>query len=419
MVHVSRILLHSHTFSPDAVSTGYIMTDLARQLHKFGHDITVLTTTPHYNLEPAALARQPLRRSMMGLVYRSEIDGVHVWHVKVPMKGKRLYSRVFDILWFHLLSLVLGWTAVGPFDIVITPSPPITIGVVGWLIAARRHAPAVYNVQEIYPDFAVNQGLIRSPLIIGILSRIERLVYDRSAAVVTISEWFSRIIRPRGLTGGKLRTIPNSVDTDLFHPLPRGNAFAREHGLIDDFIVLYGGNIGPGQDWESVLYAAESLRDLPIQFVVVGGGAKASWLEEECSRRQLKNVRLLGYQSRSLMPLVNASADLCIIPMKAGTTRDGFPSKIYTIMASGKSVLVQADEDSELAWLVRHTLAGRVVRPGDPGAYAAAVRTAYEERSLLPGEGMRGREYVQTKYSVHAVGQAYDALVRELTDRRH
>lgn len=400
------------------MSTGYIMTDLARQLRRVGHDVTVLTTTPHYNLESAALARQPLRRRWMGLVYQSEIDGVRVWHVKVPMKGRRLYSRVFDILWFHLLSLVLGWTAVGPFDIVITPSPPITIGVVGWLIAARRRAPAVYNVQEIYPDYAVNQGLIRNPLIISVLSRIERLVYNRSAAVVTISEWFSRIIRPRVLTGGKLRTIPNSVDTDLFRPLPRDNAFAREHGLLDDFVVLYGGNIGPGQDWESVLHAAEALCDLPLQFVIVGGGARASWLAKECSRRQLKNVRLLGYQSRSLMPQVNASADLCIIPMKAGTTRDGFPSKIYTIMASGKSVLVQADEDSELEWLVHHTRAGRVIRPGDPGAYAAAVRQAYEERSRLSEEGLRGREYVQTKYSVQAVGQAYDALVRELTDGR-
>ena len=391
------------------------MTDLARQLHRMGHEVTVLTTTPHYNLDEVALKRQPLRRRFLGLVYQSEIDGVRVWHIKVPMKGKRLYSRVFDILYFHFMSLLLGWTAIGRFDIVIAPSPPITIGIVGWLLGVRYGAPAVYNVQEIYPDFAVNQGLIRNPLIIGILRRIERLVYNRSAAVVTISEWFSRIIGPRGLSGGKLRMIPNSVDTALFCPHPRDNAFAREHGLINDFVVLYGGNIGPGQDWESFLYAAETLGHLPVLFVVVGGGARAAWLAEECSRRNLKNVRLLGYQSRSLMPLVNASCDLCTIPMKAGTTRDGFPSKIYTIMASGKSVLVQADEDSELAWVVRHTRSGRVTVPGDGAAYAAGVRTALEERAHLVEEGARGREYVLTKYSTEAVGQAYDALVRELT----
>ncbi len=194
---MARILLHSHTFAPDAVSTGYIMTDLARQLHRIGHEVKVLTTTPHYNLDPIALERQPLRRRFMGLVCQSEIEGIHVWHVKVPMKGKRLYSRIFDIIYFHIVSLLLGWTAVGPFDIVITPSPPITIGVVGWLLALRRRVPAVYNVQEIYPDFAVNQGLVKNPAIIGILSWIERLVYNRSAAVVTISEWFSRIIGPR------------------------------------------------------------------------------------------------------------------------------------------------------------------------------------------------------------------------------
>ncbi len=164
-----------------------------------------------------------------------------------------------------------------------------------------------------------------------------------------------------------------------------------------------------------MLGAAESLCDLPVLFVVVGGGSRAAWLAEECARRSLRNVRLLGYVSRSLMPLVNASSDLCTIPMKSGTTRDGFPSKIYTIMASGKSALVQADEDSELAWLVRHTRAGRVTTPGDREAYTAAVRTALKERAELAEEGVRGREYVLAKYSVQAVGEAYDVLVRELT----
>ena len=362
---MARVLLHSLTFAPDAVSTGYLMTDLARQLQRMGNVVTVLTTTPHYNLDPLAVARQPLRKRFFGLVFQSEIEGIHVWHVKIPMKGQRVFTRVIDYIHFHLMALLLGATTVGAYDIVIAPSPPLTIGVVGWLLGLMRRVPYIYNVQELYPDFAVNQGLVSNPLFIRLLRWLERFVYDRSAMVVTISDWFSRIIRTRGVPEARLRMIPNSVDTSLFRPLPRENEFARQHGLVDGFVVLYGGNIGLSQDWESFMRAAEELARLPIQFVVVGGGVRGAWLEQECAARKLANVRLLGYQPRSLMPLVNASSDLCTIPMKASTTTDTFPSKIYTLMASAKPVLVQADEDSELNWLVRTVGFGRVAPPDD------------------------------------------------------
>jgi len=414
---VACILLHTHTFSPDGVSTGYVMTDLARQLIRRGHAVKVLTTTPHYNTDPSALARQPLHRFLLGLVYRSEIDGISVWHIKVPMKGTRIYSRVFDFVYYHLMSFLVGWLAVGSFDIVIAPSPPLTMGVMGWLLSLRHGVPSVYNVQEIYPDFAVHQGLITNTLLIRILQVIERFVYRRNNAVVTISQWFSDIIRSRGIPEGKLYVIPNSVDTELYRPLPRDNEFAREYQLLDSFVVMYGGNVSINLDWLTVLRAAEDLTALPIQFVVVGGGGRMDWLAAEVSGRKLMNVKLIGYQSRDLMPLINASSDLCTIPMKRNTTKDGFPSKIYTIMASGKSVLVEADEDSELRWLVQHVRCGRVVGPEEPAVYTAAIRQAFGERQLLQEEGMRGREYVLTRYSTQEVGRSFDKLIHVLTSR--
>ncbi len=415
---MARVLLHSLTFSPDAVSTGYLMTDLARQLQRMGNDVTVLTSTPHYNLEPQALARQLLRRRLLGLLYRSELEGIQVWHIKIPMKGERVFTRVIDYIYFHLMALILGMAAIGPYDIVITPSPPLTIGLVGWLLGLRRGVPFIYNVQELYPDFAVNQGLITNSLIIRVLRWLELFVYRHSAKVVTISDWFSRIIRERGVSDSLIRMIPNSVDTNLFRPFPRDNEFARQNGLANDFVVLYGGNIGLSQDWESFLEAARELAHLPIQFVVVGGGARNAWLEQEVADRKLANVRLLGYQPRTLMPLINASSDLCTIPMKATTTTDTFPSKIYTIMACAKPVLVQADEDSELNWLVRTVGFGRVAPPDDSRAYTDAVRCAFEERTRLAEEGRRGHAYVLKEYSIEGVGRKYDALIRELTGRQ-
>jgi colanic acid biosynthesis glycosyl transferase WcaI len=409
---VARVLLHSLVFAPDGVSTAYLMTDLARGLQRLGHEVTVLTTTPHYNLDPSAVARQPMVADS-GLL-RSSCDGITVWHVPMPMKGQRVGARMFDYLRFHLRTLAASRRVLGAYDVVLAPSPPLTIGAVAWVLARRRGAKSVYNVQEIYPDFAVNNGLIRNRAFIAALRLLERFVYARSAAVVPISEWFGRTIAPRGDAAHKLRVIPNFVDTELYRPGPRDNDFAVEHGLTDDFVVLYGGNIGLSQDWDSWLYAAEALAHLPIRFVAVGDGVRGEWLRAQVARRRLANALVLGYQPRELMPMINAASDVGTIPMKATTTRDTFPSKIYTILACAKPAVVSADADSELAWVIEQAGCGRVVPPERPEAYAQALLQAYLGREGLLAEGERGRAFVEREYSKEAVARKYDALVREL-----
>lgn len=411
---MARVLLHSLVFSPEANSTSYLMTDLARQLERLGHSVTVLTTTPHNNLEPGATARQPMRTVWPGLLYRSTLGGIQVWHVKLPLKGNRVLRRMLDYVRFHVVALFAGLTRIGKYDIVLAPSPPLTIGLVGWALSVWRRTPVIYNVQEIYPDFAINQGLIRNRVFIRVLKWVEKLVYAGADRVVPISAWFSRIIQARGVPDEKLVVIPNFVDTELYRPLPRHNAFSRQHNLDDEFVVLYAGNIGLSQDWESLLSAAAAHSELPIQYVIVGDGARRPWLEEEVARRRLENVKLLGYQPRELMPEINASCDLCTIPMKAFTTTDTFPSKIYSILASGRPVVVSADRDSELEWVIRQARCGRVVRPDDAAAYAETVLRAFHERDTLHAEGERGRKFVEKEYSKEAIGRRYDKLIRDL-----
>jgi colanic acid biosynthesis glycosyl transferase WcaI len=411
---VARILLHTLVFAPDGVSTSYLMTDLALGLKRLGHEVVVLTTTPHYNVTEAALARHPIRRVWPGLLHRSELHGLTVWHVQMPFKGERVGGRILDYLRFHGIALLAGVLVCGPADVVITPSPPLTIGVVGWLLARWRRARCVYNVQEIYPDFAINQGIVTSARAIAAMRWLEGFVYRRSDRIVVISEWFRRTLATRAVPASKLSVIPNFVDTELYRPLPRDNAFSREHGLGGSFVVLYGGNVGLSQDWESVMATAAAVTDLPIVFVVVGDGARSRWLAEEIERRGLPNVRLLGYHPRERMPEINAASDLGTIPMKATTTSDTFPSKVYTILACARPVLVSADADSELAWVITESGCGMVVPPDDPGAYAAAVRAAYEGRAALAEAGSRGRAFVEARYSKEAIARQYDEVVRAL-----
>jgi colanic acid biosynthesis glycosyl transferase WcaI len=394
------------------------MADLAVELQKLGHSVTVVSTTPHYNLDQAAMARQPLHKRWGGLVFYSDFHGIPVWHVKLPLKRQRVWARAIDYLRFHALSVLLCLKTVGPQDVVIATSPPLTIGIMSWLLATRWGAASVYKVAEVYPDLAMRQGLIRSPLLIGIMRWMEQFVYRRNSMIVPIAESFKRLISERGVPASKLRMIPDCVDTELYRPLPRQNAFSEEYDLLVGFVVLYGGNIGLVQDWASVLAAAEALKDLAVKFVVVGDGARREWLAGEVKRRGLLNFQMIGYQPKELMAQINASCDLGLIPMTRTGAQDGFPSKVYTIMACAKPVLATAEDGSDMAAIIRAAGCGRVVAPDQPQAFTEAVRVAFRDREKLPGEGLRGRRFVEKDYSKEAIARKYDLMIKELVRAR-
>ncbi|HSJ30956.1 MAG TPA: glycosyltransferase family 4 protein [Longimicrobiales bacterium] len=410
-----KILLLTLVFSPDGVSTAALMTELATELQRMGHQVTVVTTTPHYNHDAEARGRQPLARAWGGLLYRSEVNGIRVLHARMAQKGSRVLKRVLDYARFHLVGTVAALIEGGKYDVVLAPTPPLTIGPHARLLARARGARFVYNVQEVYPDVALRLGVLRPGRLASALERIETATYRHADAVVVISEWFRRRLLEKGVPRQKLHVIPNFVDTQFVQPGPSANPFARAHGLEDSFVVLYSGNLGLTQDFESVLAAADQLAELAdVRFVIVGDGARRTWLERQLASGRRNNVLLLPYQPGSAIPDIYATADLGIIPLKRAVARDTFPSKVYTIMASGRPVLASAEQDTELAWLIEEAGCGKVVEPERPNQLAEAIRSLHATRAGNAALGLRGRDYVVARHGREAVCRQYDTLLREL-----
>jgi colanic acid biosynthesis glycosyl transferase WcaI len=411
-----RILLLSLVFAPDSVSTAVLMKQLAQELRRLGHGIVVLTTTPHYNSDPEALAAQPLTKKWGNLLWQSELEAIHVYHARVRSKGNRVLSRLIDYLSFHAIGTVAGLWLRNRYDLILAPSPPLTIGLSAAFLAAVRGIPYIYNVQEIYPDIAVSLGVVRNRRIIRLLERLEQFIYARATTVVVISENFRRRLLAKGVPADKVRVIPNFVDVDIIRPGDRVNDFAVQHQLAKRFVILYAGNIGLSQDFESIVDAARRLCNWKeIVFLIVGDGARREWLTEAIGRSGAGNVRLLPYQPRSLVSQLYASSDACLVPLRPGMASGTFPSKIYTIMAAGRPVLVSAEADTDLASIVTRTRCGLVIPPGDAVALADAVETLYSRRHTLEDMGRRGRDYVVKYHSQGAVALQYHDLVQEVT----
>src|SRR5207244_2139577 len=154
-----------------------------------------------------------------------------------------------------------------------------------------------------------------SKTLIGAARAIERLVYEKASMVTVIAPRMKQRLLERGVPAQKLSVIPNFVDVSDLQPLPKDNEFAREYGLNDKFIVNYSGNVGPAQGLETLVRAAESLRDDPrVHFVITGDGTLYSELKAMAARAGLTNLTLLSYQPFSRMSEIYSSADVCVVP---------------------------------------------------------------------------------------------------------
>lgn len=415
---MSNVLILSLFFPPDNVSTAHIMGELASDLLQSGHQVRVITATPHYNRDPIAEERQKLTKTGVPFLRKSTYEGIAVLHVRMPRKEKSVVRRLMSWSAFHVMTTLTALFTGPKPDVIICPSPPLTIGISAWIIAKRWKARFVYNVQEIYPDIAINLGALRSKLLIAVARAIERFVYRKASAITVIAPRMQQRLLERGVPPQKLKVIPNFVDVSGLHPLPKDNEFAREYGLSDKFVVNYSGNVGPAQGLESLLRAAELLRDDPrVHFVFTGDGTLYQDLQAIAVRERLANVTLLKYQPFTRMSAIYSSADVCVVPQAPATGFDAVPSKVYRIMACARAVLAVTDPASDLAQLIRDARCGITTPAGDPAAIAAALRIGVEpaERVRWGEMGRNGYEYVRQHNKREAVTAQYDQVVRQLS----
>lgn len=409
-----RVLIHSIVFSPDGVSTAYLYNDIASGLMQRGYDVVVLTTTPHYNVIPEEIIKQPLNRRFFGLYRTSSYDGIKVIHI--PLKKYRsTVLRIASFVYWHISSFFIGLFSI-KFDFVISPSPPLTIGLVSAVMARLKGAKAIYNVQEIYPDLLINQGNIKSKLLIDLLMRLEKLVYTSSDAVTTIDLSFYTKLLPKFSHEKKLRIIPNFVDSQLYRPfevqsshLPSG--FPPKG---DKFVMMYAGNIGYYQDWDPVIKSAKALEETPIEFWIIGEGVTKKDLQRQIKTNGLENIRLFDYQPRHFMPALNNLADAHFIVINDRMQNEGFPSKIYTIMASAKPMIVVAGENSPLYEFLKDKNCALLVPSHEKDGFTKATENLMLNRGLASELGKNGYEVIQKSYTKESVVAQYTCLLESL-----
>ncbi len=414
---MKRVLIHTLIFSPDGVSTAYLYNDIALRLQQRGYEVVVLTTTPHFNIVPEQVEKQPMKWKVWGFCKVSKFNGMTVLHVP-QKKFKSTVLRLLGFVYWHIVSFFIGLT-IRHVDLILSPSPPLTLGFLNLGLAKLKGCKVVYNVQEIYPDILKLKGGIT----LKFLSWMEKKVYNGSDAVTTIDKVFHDTIAPRFKDQSKLHIIPNFVDTNLYHQVEfnslsdlrsaSGDPFFPEN---DSIKLLYAGNIGHAQSWEPLIELADRTRDLSVEYVVIGEGAKRGYVEEEIQKRSLDKLHLLPYQTRELMPTILSYSDASFIFMAPEMDGDGFPSKVYTIMACERPMLILSGENTPIVNFLKDKGCAKLITEKDFDAKVNEMvnwlRSITKEE--LKEMGKKGLAEIQAKYTKEIVTGMYADLVKEL-----
>lgn len=390
---MSKILFITSYYPPEKGAAAARISETARYLAQRGHDVSVLTTVPNY---PTGIVPPEYRGR---LTQEETLDGIRVarvWSYTTPNKG--FFRRVLAHLSFGCLTPLLGWKMAGRPDILIVESHPLFNAIAGRLFAWGKRCPFVFTVSDLWPESAIQLGVLRNPVLIWLAERLEWSTYRRARLIWALTGGIQDHLLKGGLAPEKVLLLTNGTDTTRFRPLPQAPARA-ELGWDDRFVVLYAGTHGLSHRLSTVLNAAKRLREREdIHFVFAGDGAEKASLVEQARRENLTNVTFMDPVSHEMIPQLLAAADVCLVHARKVELFEGMlPIKMYEAMSCARPILLGVSgEARKLA--EQDAGAARYFEPENDEALAEGVLYLLEhpeERALL---GQRGRKYVETYF---------------------
>ncbi|MDZ4169810.1 MAG: glycosyltransferase family 4 protein [Coriobacteriia bacterium] len=386
-----RILYIHQFFATRESSLGLIRSyEFARRWVEQGHEVTVITSASRL---PAPYSER--------LFAEGEIDGIRVRSVRVAYDNRMgTWRRIGAFATFMTGATWLAVTA-GRHDVVFATSTPLTVGIPGWLAAALRRTPFVFEVRDLWPEAAVQMGAIRrGGMLEKVAKGLERFLYRRAKRVVALSPGMAAGVIGEGIPPERVVMVPNSSDLDLFSPGPRDAELVARYGLGDRFVVGYAGAIGPSNAVEDNVPAAASrlLREgrTDIVFLIAGAGKSVDELQRRCDG--LPNVVIAGSMPKAEVPRFTRTADVLLVlfadkPILATNS----PNKFFDALASGRPVIVNSD-----GWtreIVESDGAGMYFPAGDGDALAEAVIRLADDEAARADMGTRGRGLAESRFA--------------------
>lgn len=405
-----HILFLSHYFPPEVNAPASRTFENCREWCRQGARVTVITCAPNH---PRGQVYPGYRNRWL---QRESIDGIEVIRVWTWLAANEGFARRSLNYVSFMLTALLALPHVSKPDVVVTTSPQFFNGVAGYFVRLFKRVPWIFEVRDLWPESILAVGAARSSGLIRVLDAMARFAYRKADHIVPVTDAFAQHIATYDVAAKKITVVKNGADLARFRPVP-GTDLRHELQLAGKFVAAYFGTHGMAHGLETLLDAAERLRDhAEIVFLMVGDGAERDNLQRQREQRGLDNVLMLGQQPKERMPALWQTADVSLVLLRdTPLFRTVIPSKIFESLAMQIPVILGVQGESKQ--LIEASGAGVCITPGNATELAAQILHLSQQREQLRALGQRGAAFVAEHFDRVKLAQRYLTVINQVARR--
>ena len=412
-----RILLIHQFFLADDDGGGSRWNEMSRVWTEAGHEVTVLAGMVHY-MAGNASKYTGQRRSSPYFHQSTNRDGVNVIRCHV---SESYHTNFLGRLWAYFsftFSSIWGgiYYAKGKYDVIVVTSPPLFVGITAVVLSWWKRTPFVFEIRDLWPESAIDTGVLTNKTIIRFAYWFEKLVYRQAKLINVLTPAFREVlIAKKNVLPQKIIFIPNAADFGLSEEVMAGfdvASFREEHHLAGKFVITYVGAHGVANHLVQVLDTAELLRDTNAFFLLIGDGMQKKGLMAAARQRNLQNVGFVdAVPKREVFKYILASEMGMSVLKKVDTFKTVYSNKTFDYFSCQKPVLMAIDGLSRE--LVETADAGVFVEPENPADFANKVRFYLDKPALLKRQGENGYLYARQHFDREKLALQYLERVYE------
>lgn len=411
------LVVHQYFLGKDEAG-GSRWNQFAKYWAQAGHKVTILAGTVHYTTGEK-------QAKYKGRFIIREREGLNIEVLRCYVSesyNKSFVGRFWAYLSFTFSTILAGLFCVGKPDVIICTSPPLTVGLTGWILSRLKRIPMVFEVRDLWPESAIDTGVLTNKWLIKMSYWLERLSYKSASWINVLTPAFEKaLIAKKQLRADRISMIPNGADLDIFQPGDRNNWVREKHGLGDKFVVIYVGAHGRANALRQLIDSAKLLKDKDsqVQIMLVGNGMEKAALIEAATAAELNNLTFVDSVAKfQIVDYVNASDVCTAVLKKCDTFKTVYPNKLFDYMSAAKPVIVAIDGVARK--LVEDAQAGLYAEPENADEFVQAVLKLKNNPRLCKDYGQHGLSFVRKNFDRHSLASRYmDILINKVVSAKN
>ena len=403
-----NILIVTDAYPPEIRSISFMVQELAEEFSLRGHRVTVATCWPKYNL-----SEREKKQTFKELSIENNVEVIRIKtlpHHKVNFIIRGIGELSLPYLFLRKIKRIVKQK----IDVVIVYSSPLPLAAIGISLKKQFGAKFILNIQDIFPQNAIDLGIMKNKLIINFFEKIELNAYRNADKMTSHTETSTNfLIRRKNVHPKKIATVPNWIDVNAYKNIEEKGEFRKRYNLKNKFIILFAGIIGPAQNLDFIIQIAQEIPDLPdICFLFVGDGSEKRRLQNMVKEKGIPNVKFQPFISKEEYPYLVKDADVGLLCLSSKNKTPVVPGKIYGFMAASIPVVAFLNRESDGHDLIKKSKCGASMIASDYKKATELIKRFFLERDKFTQYGKNGHEYVIKHFSKKECIDKLESLIR-------